>query len=184
MYEYELLDAKSDLRLLILEMGGTSDPIKCRLVRARFARRPFYEALSYTWGSADQKKQIWLHGQRTDVRSNLWSALFKLRRNDKNRLLWVDALCINQRNVNERNHQVALMKEIFTQAAEVIVWLGPEADDSDLAMDFLYDASSRYAGPSTLDVPTHKALRKLCNRDYWKRMWILQEVSLAKHLTV
>ncbi|KAH7378654.1 heterokaryon incompatibility protein-domain-containing protein, partial [Cadophora sp. MPI-SDFR-AT-0126] len=64
-----------------------------------------YEALSYEWGHFKSSKEIFINGMRFFVRDNLWNALYDLRE-DSPRRLWIDALCIDQQNVDERNHQV------------------------------------------------------------------------------
>jgi len=84
---------------------------------------PDYEALSYTWGSSGTDIHIELDGQDSSIRPNLAYALAALRRSEP-RVLWVDALCINQNNIHERNHQVEQMGEIYRQARRVLAWLG------------------------------------------------------------
>ncbi|ETS81710.1 hypothetical protein PFICI_06712 [Pestalotiopsis fici W106-1] len=103
---------------------------------------------------------------------------------------WIDAICINQEDVRERNHQVGMMKAIYAQATEVYAWLGPEADDSDCSMKFLIQQSKsplRMKGCGYLpiwDSRTAKALSALCERPYWRRMWIIQELLHARKITL
>jgi hypothetical protein len=73
------------------------------LAYATFVSRPEYEALSHTWGSPDQVKAVELNGYPVNIRENLWSALVNLRHARKERVLWIDAICINQADVEERN---------------------------------------------------------------------------------
>lgn len=183
-YCYEPLDPKSDVRLLILEKGSGTEPVRCRLTWASFLRKPYYEALSYTWGSALNAKTIYIQGCPVTIRNNLFQALSALRRKDAGRILWVDAICIDQDNVLERNHQVSLMKQIYAAATEVLVWLGVEADGSGLAMQQLKMLTQPCGLWKSLNNSTFEALQSLCNRDYWDRMWILQEIALAKRLTI
>ena len=181
---YQPLDPKTDIRLLIVEKGSGTDPIRCRLVWASFGRKPFYEALSYAWGDPSGKRIIRIENHELEIRTNLWHALHTFRTKRRSRILWVDALCINQRNVKERNHHVGLMKQIYTNAAEVLVWLGVASEDSHLAMRYLKMLLEPRVAWIPIDKESSTALKALCNRDYWQRMWILQEVSLAKSLTV
>jgi hypothetical protein len=81
--------------------------------------RPQYEALSYVWGPIEMKS-ISLNGQSCDVRENLFDALVTLRHENQQRTLWVDAICINQDDMKERNHQVSRMGSIYSQAEKVV----------------------------------------------------------------
>lgn len=133
---YEPLDTTSNqIRLLellpsenpsIFTWGGylPNDRIVCRLMVKNLDDSPSYEALSYTWGNADYTKSIRLEGHSVLIRTNLADALMSLRHPTQSRILWTDALCINQQDVRERNHQVGQMGKIYSQAAEVLVWLG------------------------------------------------------------
>lgn len=153
---------------------------------------PDYIALSYMWGDETTKHHVPLsNGGTIAVRDNLWQFLqLQGTRLTEPTYFWIDAICINQENVHERNHQVRMMKEIYTQATEVYVWLGPEADDSDLVMEFLTRQSTkplRAKGPGYLplwDRRTAKALSDLCDRPYWRRMWIIQELLHARKITI
>ncbi|KAI3400801.1 hypothetical protein diail_2010 [Diaporthe ilicicola] len=108
----------------------------------------------------------------------------------KPRLFWIDAICIDQNNVNERNHQVGLMKQIYSMASNVYIWLGPESENSRLAMDFLANEGTKPLKRQVddyrpiWDMPEGKAIRDLCERPYWSRMWIIQEIIHANRLTV
>jgi len=94
-----------------------------------------YEALSYCWGdNAAVKTPILCNGARLEITRNLKSALQHLREEEKVRVLWIDAICINQDDPIEREEQVSHMREIYQQAERVVVWLGESADDSDAAL--------------------------------------------------
>jgi hypothetical protein len=122
----DLKDPSRDIRLLyILPNPHPQDRrLQCRLI-ASDMHLP-YAALSYTWGEEDGRNlNIWVNGIQVRVRRNLMCALRTLQANfDLAPALWVDALCINQNDVDERNSQVALMGRIYENAAWVIVWLG------------------------------------------------------------
>lgn len=88
-----------------------------------------YEALSYEWGIVtDTSFLISIDGTKVSVRENLWWALWYLRHPSETRLLWVDALCIDQENGEERNHQVSQMGQVYSKASRVIAWLGRASD--------------------------------------------------------
>lgn len=137
VYSTVPLEGKSDIRLLIVHPGSADDPIRCSLKTVPLSEHPRYDALSYAWGPAEPTKVLQLLDAPIEVRSNLWWALWHLRLPTQDWVVWVDALCIDQGNIGERNHQVGLMSQIYTNAEVVVAWLGCAADDSDLIMDYL-----------------------------------------------
>jgi hypothetical protein len=109
------------------------------------------------------------------------------------RYLWIDALCINQEDIDERNHQVTRMGEIYNKAARVTVLLGPASEDNNIGFEFLMDASTKrldytywmigsFQNPNTAKY--WRAVYRLADRDYWRRVWIVQEIFFAKPLIV
>ncbi|KAI0188522.1 heterokaryon incompatibility protein-domain-containing protein, partial [Xylaria flabelliformis] len=144
------------------------------------------------WGDTGTERKIVISnmGELT-VGDNLWSFL-RLQSLVITRptLFWIDAVCIDQSNVHERNHQVGLMKQIYAGAAEVYAWLGQKAENSDVAMHFIATHASkplRRRGPGYGPIWSRQqgsALHALCERPYWRRMWIIQELLHAKDITV
>jgi hypothetical protein len=130
--------------------GQKDSKIKCILQQASFASPPPYEALSYTWGNpksrynkvpakGDPSKtyRIKVGTKQVKITCNLEAALQKIRHETESRTLWVDALCINQADVEERNKQVKSMARIYSQATKMLVWLGEDDKYMDLAYDTL-----------------------------------------------
>ncbi|PQE08763.1 ankyrin and het domain protein [Rutstroemia sp. NJR-2017a BVV2] len=209
-YKYEPLPTTKHLRFLTLYPGRFRDKIIISLDTAEFNPQDpaVFEALSYTWGSeADPEvvhvmcpkdgrlRSIW-------VRKNLEVALRHLRRSDRHRLLWIDAICINQEDNVEKGPQVAMMGDIYRSADRVVVWLGPEADESSVALDALGFLGSQITVDwSTYEVKaaencTHPdvggsekplplvanemtAIYHLVCRPWFERLWIRQEIFLA-----
>jgi hypothetical protein len=129
---------------------------------------------------------IYVNGLPLVVSPNLVSALHYLRDSKKPLLLWADAVCINQKDPVEKGHQVKQMKNIYSGAETTCVWLGPSADGSDSAMDFIASSSSvDLTDPNlvTEEIPV-TALKALLARSWWRRIWILQEVHLSNHVTI
>jgi hypothetical protein len=189
-YEYEPLTGSQEIRLIILKRNKRSSPLKCRIVHIELTPELPYLALSYTWGASSQTSLLLVDGQELNIRTNLWSALWHLREDMRRsskcldmrsfpQYMWIDAICINQDDIAERNHQVQLMRQVFGYASEVLVWLGIEADDSRLAMEVLQDVCESYNWSDAL-----KAIARLFNREYWTRMWIIQEIGLAEKVTL
>jgi len=127
---YRQLDKRSQeirlLKLLPLAEGqGGESTIECALITKPIADAPAFDALSYVWGKPGRWRPIRVDATAFFVQPNLYDVL-KTFRNTRQcpRYLWVDAICINQSDVLERNHQVPLMRLIYTQAETVRVWLG------------------------------------------------------------
>jgi hypothetical protein len=168
---YEPLDQSEDcLRVLTILPG--EDLLWCQLRRRTFRSKPDYDCLSYTWGSGPASREITLNGEPFLIRTNLHDALWRLRLKDKPRNLWVDAICINQEDVMERNYQVSLMAFIYPRAKEVIVWLG---DTSLPLFHGGFDASDWGNSPQSFEVARHP---------YWTRMWVVQELVLAQNIVI
>ncbi|KAJ0116387.1 hypothetical protein J7T55_007367 [Diaporthe amygdali] len=145
-----------------------------------------YDALSYTWGSTDKPHDMHIGNYALPIGTNLRAALLKLRHTNSVRIIWVDAICINQDDVNERNHQVHIMKRIFSRAASVIVWLGPESPSYREAMELIIDCNRPINSKALL---SHKedsliGLSNIFRRRWWKRIWIVQEAVAANELVI
>lgn len=128
-----------EFRLLTLEPSTDRHaPVRCKLHRASFDDNDVkYTALSYTWGDPLSTTTILVNGATKQVTIDLEAALRHIRQSSCVMVLWIDAICINQEDLAEKNHQVEMMKEIYTGAELVIAWLGSAGDDSDLAMKVL-----------------------------------------------
>jgi hypothetical protein len=141
--------------------------------------------LSYEWGlPGDNDPIIHVDNYRTRVRRNLFDALLQIRLEDTDRHIWIDALSIEQAIVEERNHQVQLMGCIYRDAKNIVVWLGPAKDDSDLAMSVLADVGAYLGLPEDSSETQHTSIVALCTRPYWRRVWVQQELHLARQFTV
>jgi hypothetical protein len=186
----------AEIRLVTIMPGEGSDPIKCTFDHTILGTNaPAYEALSYTWGSSHSVGSITLNNTPFHVTKNLKAALRDLRLPHTTRIVWIDAICINQADNDERGEQVQLMREIYAQAKEVIVWLGQESDSSNLAMDFFESASTNpdieqwFKDTITktgqgLYKNEWEAVFALLEREYWKRTWIIQELACAAKITL
>ena len=117
VYEATALDlACQNIRLVELQPASESDSstIKCNFECFPLSICPPYVALSYTWGLANRLKEIQINNCRFMIRENLWWFLHHMRLRNQRKLFWIDALCIDQSNILERNHQVNLMRQIYS----------------------------------------------------------------------
>ncbi|KDN71775.1 putative heterokaryon incompatibility protein [Colletotrichum sublineola] len=121
------------IRILALQGGCGASPIHVRLREANVDALPPFSALSYVWGDPSEKQQIRVSGHEVSVTKNLFDALRHFRLPDQELMLWADALCINQDDLEERADQVQLMREIYSRAATVLVWLGLDGDEGQAA---------------------------------------------------
>ena len=115
---YTPLDpTQKEIRLLHLAPAlNHDDPLVCSFSLASFDEDVDYEALSYAWGDVTPVMPVSLEGKEVLITKNLHSALCHLRYLDQQRILWADALCINQSDLRERTHQVSLMSSIYSRA--------------------------------------------------------------------
>src|SRR6266480_5083928 len=149
LYHFESLHgAAKQIRLLTLIPAAFGSEVCIMLERIELggANPPDYEALSYVWGStlAPDSVQILLSKKQgqdgariLNVTKNLSSALQHLRYETRPRVMWIDAICIDQSNLKERSYQVALMSDIYQLAQRVVVWLGPETPNSSTALNMM-----------------------------------------------
>ena len=153
---------------------------------------PRYEALSYTWGDPKITCAIKLHKVEWEVTTNLEAGLRHLRGNVNEKVLWIDAVCIDQGSNEEKNYQVPLMRTIYANASIVRVWLGESTKGSDEAMRLLNElghgnpprlANVRIDG-RPLDKGDVGNLRDLLTRSWWRRTWVQQEFVLATRLAM
>ena len=183
-YSSPPLDVEAhEIRLLqIFPADHEHDALKLCLIIQSLDHDPTYEALSYTWGPSRSGKEVIINGRTSAVTDNLAAALVRLRRTDRLRLIWIDALCINQADLVERGQQVELMTKIYSKASCVIVWLG----DSHVSWISNDPPSEPRAFDSYQEslLSDHK-LRSLqytlenSSPKWWDRVWILQEVIVA-----
>ncbi|KAF4436539.1 hypothetical protein F53441_13219 [Fusarium austroafricanum] len=123
---------KEEIRVIHLEGGVDSSPIKCTLhkVELNSTSPPVYDALSYAWGDATDTREIILNGYVVDITFNLFQALRRLRQGVDNQIIWVDAVCINQLDLGERSQQVGLMRKVYSLCVQTVIWLGEPPDQA------------------------------------------------------
>ncbi|KAF2197354.1 hypothetical protein GQ43DRAFT_403245, partial [Delitschia confertaspora ATCC 74209] len=156
-YEYPpLCRSKNEIRLLILLPNNGNGALKnvpsCKIFRADLPRKPKFIALSYVWGDPNEQRTILLGNYPVRVTRNLYEAMMTLRSSKEHIVIWIDSLCINQSDNEEKSWQVELMANIYKDASKVIAWLGPADESSDATMDYLNDFGQRAEACCTLDL--------------------------------
>lgn len=193
VYEYKPLP-HNFIRLLILYSGKPKDPLRGYLITKRFyktSNQNPYEALSYVWGDSAHHQSMILNNQHFDINQNLYAALHHLRSRTANRTLWIDAICINQADESERDRQVSLMGDIYACAENVVNWLGLSTPNTALGLKtlaFLFGDKDISHGKTPWE--NHKpsvlraSLQDILQRDYFERIWVVQENALASRITL
>jgi hypothetical protein len=185
-FVYEELQGTSSFRLVKF-LPASAFGLKCEIVHSSLLKPPGYVAISYAWGDGFDKKDINLGNGYFTVNASLHDALVAVRAMDRFTLVWIDGLSIDQENEIERATQVQLMDQIYRKATSVAIWLGNKMDNSDWAIqriEGLRDEKPTSEWLKSLDYDDHKDLRALFKRDYWKRLWVVQEVYHARDKTV
>jgi len=197
---YRPLDkARREIRLILLDpLLDPSGKLQCRLITSDLDDCKPFTALSYCWGDESFTVPILVNGHEHQITTNLADFLQRMRQKMENpELLWIDALSINQNDIEERNHQVPLMRTIYKSAERVIAWLGEAEEGSDvitglwlfkelastaitydndeLVIDHVQDATS-FAWAS------FKAVLAIQDRPWWNRRWVVQEAVLPENL--
>ena len=211
---YALLNHNAaEIRLVTFERTNAG-AIRCRLHVFPMSKCPAYVTISYAWGKEPPRRTIYLNGNKVRLRENIYQALKSvLRLRARNRegdrplkrtiqlrglprkaveceYFWIDSICINQACVTERNRQVGLMGQIFSNADFAIAWLGPESDRSAEVMQAIsnYEPSpepvSFSFSPPSLPQHLRDILDIFGGLSYWSRVWIVQEIILAKDVLV
>ncbi|KAI1412730.1 heterokaryon incompatibility protein-domain-containing protein [Hypoxylon sp. FL1857] len=205
-----LNESPAEIRLLALDPGAPNDPVSCSLIYAQLREHPSmqYESLSYCWGNSNEKGEITVkvleYGAEStytmSVTFSLLTALKGIRPlSGPARILWVDAICINQDDSDERSSQVAMMRNIYRQAQRVVVWLGNGNDKTQKSIRLINTISDRYKESGSPDGLSKDDLKSLHdplmngNGVHWfiedfplftfpwfRRTWVVQEIFNAQ----
>lgn len=231
-YEYAPLPTDGWIRILVLYPGSSSDKLSCGLEARRIIDSTLsgYEALSYVWGTSDScqpDEVLNCDGSILQIRENLACALKHIRNEKETKLLWVDAVCINQEDMDERStqvniyilkpvpcslflilyphhtderYQVQQMGDIYGSASRVLIWIGPDThyeaaecfklieDTTTLLTEMvskhgdvnLIPPINKESGLICSDSQQWDKVRRLMDSNWFSRIWVLQEVGLAR----
>jgi Heterokaryon incompatibility protein (HET) len=198
-YYYCRLDpAHREIRLLKVSMPNSNSSPRIALASFPICSAPPYEAISYTWADQNNSHYIELNDDRwLLVTKNVWTIIREVATPFMERHVWIDALCINQSDREEKATQVEMMGDIYGNAVRVIVWLGNEDVTSSEATRMFsllhkirYDMhSDTYSSGFDYRQKEFRAfqdsikpLGKFLTNPYWSRTWIIQEISLAREV--
>ena len=218
-FQHEILPSTPPTIRLLRFLSSGSEDVSLSLEHVSLAAAEnIYDAVSYTWGPPGILHPIFVNHKTMLIRENIWHFLKHFQETWPRctslttygeiaeahhkgeaplaRLLWIDSICIDQDNVAEKTQQVQLMGKIFSNACNILMWLGSEASRSSALVDCVCDGVSRYrqliaSDNDLVTIFTHMALkdddsayehyRCILNAKYWTRLWIVQEVLLASN---
>lgn len=209
-FTYDNLDPSiHEIRLVTILPGSWRSKIRCEVHAVSLDTKPKYETLSYVWGDASHQCPILIGDKIFWATINLWMALRRLRTPHEPRVMWIDAICINQQDDQEKSHQVAMMKDIYHSCQRAILWLGedwyskrkhskpqPTSKPTRNAFSLLkmfartghINETPCFAvnAPGTLAMsvepyfrPHFRELGFILTEDWWKRIWIVQEATVS-----
>jgi hypothetical protein len=229
IYVHQLEENELRLLEILPKEPGNDEIIKCKLHHNTYAAEPEFTALSYAWGDSKVVEDIDVDGKTLQVTTNLMAALKEMRVSmhenneakereldhfDGSTLLWIDAICLNQKDDIEKGRQVRHMDKVYQNARTVLVWLGEEDKDTNVAIqeierfskailestakssfllrnDYVGLKPTEYSAVTRL-VQEHilpkwedwLGVRSLLNRPYFSRLWVIQEAALASHAVI
>ena len=193
----------ADIRLLEIFPSPTrANRVRCAIHHYCFlmpAQRISYTALSYVWSNQDQDRLIVVDGRRFLVTKNMKRILSRLRDQHRSVFVWIDAICIFQRMIPEKQKQIAMMDSVYGTTDEVIAYLGEAADSSEMVVHFadvllkkflaleniepnveIQSSDLERFGLPPVSHPGWKALRAVFERPWFERKWVIQECVHAK----
>ncbi|ORY14944.1 heterokaryon incompatibility protein-domain-containing protein [Clohesyomyces aquaticus] len=183
---------RDEIRLLILNPGTEDEPTECYLEHYPVGSAKPYLALSYVWGSTENPGSILLDGCTFQVTANLGAFLKSIRHEFSTQVFWIDALCINQQDVQEKGHQIRLMKRVYEGASQIVIWLGEPDQNTKPAFDYLkhnYSEEEEWSSAmGRLRIESEQVIKEippealdgiqdLLARPWWTRIWVYQEAT-------
>ena len=200
-YSYNELQFR-EIRLLRLFPGTGDEPLEGKILHTNLDSAGPYSAISYVWGVPLRPYKLGTAEGMFLLMASLNSALKQIRDEETAILVWADAICINQTDGYEKAIQIRLMQDIFRRATQVIAWIGNESDGSDIVMRTLLQIRTLVMRPAvwpkslprvpftwTGNIPSltdniWEDIVKFFERDWFRRVWVIQELVLASRVRV
>ena len=209
IYTRRILSGKEFRLLFICPSIDPRQPLECYCCHFEIEAAPPYEALSYVWGTSTASVNIFCNGRSITVTVELANSLTRLRLPNSTRIVWADAICINQKDNREKSNQVPLMGRIYSLARKVVVWFGHGEPrqireaircveiTADACRDFEHRRRTILHYPENfkkyqaLNLPVElftsdvcKGLEEMYDRPWFTRVWCVQEIRLARDAVV
>jgi hypothetical protein len=211
------------IRLLYLFSGAEDEDLELELASWDIDLAPPYAAISYAWGRKENHRVLYVNGTQREVWPNCHYAIWQVRLHHPGSYIWIDAICIDQENLDEKSHQVAMMGNIYKNAITTLACIGCAEWDNDLLANFIsamgdVEIEYEYLGKQISLRPSGSqrgmddriralqpiedfwqqwrtshyssvcslffAIRQFTGRSYWKRLWIMQELTLSRSAAI
>jgi hypothetical protein len=187
-FEHPWIDSKTQTRLLNVKCA-LPEKFECtfEIVSISALANKHFHALSYTWGearSARDVRPIIVHKQQFYVRTNLWGFLARCQNLTIDAPIFIDAICLDQLNNEERSNQVAFMSEIYQNASITHLWLGEPYEEHQRKLECFQFNINQGTPTSQWEDDSIIGLTYICSREYWQRLWIVQELLLSKKILI
>ncbi len=185
MYEYQLIDVEKEIRLLRVQKVKNKTTLSLETFDVDLA--PGYSALSYTSGDSEMTQVVHLDGKTHLITHTLMRALRDvLQPSDKERYFWVDQICLDQRDLRERNHYVTRIKNVYANAVTVVAWIGSKDANVEPAIQYIDALLDLGAGKQVKWYHDHRILAfcHFMNRPWFSTRWAIQEVAYAQEVLI
>jgi hypothetical protein len=198
-YAYSPLDAANrEFRILRLRRRTLRAELVCDFIQVPVDETPPFEGVSYAWGGEQLTEAIMVDGKRLAVTPTVLKLLWYRRSFFSEAYLWIDALCIDQRNQGEKEDQIPLMRDIYKTASRTLVWLAHPSDAPrahkarGLSMNIISLGARMELGVLSADQVLYilssdsgmPALGSMLSRAFFERLWVVQEIALAKKVHI
>ncbi|PMD19979.1 hypothetical protein NA56DRAFT_574650, partial [Hyaloscypha hepaticicola] len=191
LYEYSLLEKKGNIRLLVLKKRWFFSRPSCELIEVGLNEAPPFEAISYHWGRKPPSIPINVNGAFILVTSAIDELLWYRRSIFTSHCFWIDAICINQTDPDEKGSQIPMMTQIYGRATRVVVWLGAPESRKDTRItrkmiralnwpEIITSTTQLLPGLFGNEKDAFVAVGKLFSHPWFERIWIVQEVAAGK----
>ena len=184
---HDLQQISQQIRIIKLQPGVWSAKLEAELITVDISTdERHYEALSYSWGGYLMlRRLITLNSRSYLITDTVFNALKELRLPDQERCLWIDAICINQGDLEERGWQVALMDSIYQRAQKVIVWLGKGSVQLNHPDNPFFEVIRNIDDEREMVIESiRNSVQELLRARWWSRVWVVQEIALARSVVV
>lgn len=211
--DYHRLPTTTGFRLLKILSEGGDDILRCSMFNADLAAQetPSYIALSYTWHEESLPttfQPVLINDKRLDVSLNLWNFLQNYRHTAGERIIWIDQICINQEDEEERVQQIGQMCAIYERASMDLFWIGEPDEQTEEVMSLLsslqrlemlhltegekrpgIDALLNPVYTHMLGLPAFPSLiwgslMRFISRSAFQRAWIIQEIAVSRNASI
>lgn len=197
VYKYDALPADGFFRLFVLEPGTGREPLRGSLYTVKLDQAPYYEAISYVWGSSDRCIELICDNQQILITGSLSEVLHCIRLPSRSRTLWTDLVCMNQSDLDEKGSQVSLMSKIYRRSNQTLIHIGAQDDGhggpiqgllSDIDRSIFANLQQEWDSAPDInndhplvDDTRWKSMRHMIETPWFWRGWVVQEAAYARH---